>query len=400
MYANLLRRVSKPRNTRRTKRTLGFDNLEGRQLLSLGAEFPINSITSAAESSPVTASSSNGSSIAVWTHSFGTGIDLQAQRFNSQGSNVGRQLFIAGKVGVNMTQPSVAMDAKGDFVVSWTQSPGAAGSDVFAQKFNANGVAINGVVPVGVGTFAESQPSVAMDANGDFVVVYTRGTINTTPNVFAKVYNVNSQPLSVESVANTANHTDAPSVAMTPGGQFDVAFVDLPSPPLSTVHEVFVDRFAFNGALLSVAPIQPDALPGSGVPNDAPSIAMDNNGNAVIAFQQLDGNNWDIFATRLSATGFVGSPIKIAATSLNEMTPSVALEGNGGTFVVAYTRFFNVNSVNVTEVNASDVVSSTQTAGLLRFSPHVSINGQNKFLLAYVTTLLGKDNIAGRFGLP
>jgi hypothetical protein len=402
MYARLLRGFAPSRPTRRTntKRRLAVENLEGRQLLSLGAEFPINSITSGAEITPVTATSSNGSSVVVWAHSFGTGIDLQAQRFNAQGIKVGSQMFIAGKVGVNMTQPSVAMDAHGDFVVSWTQSPGAGGSDVFAQKIAANGVQVNGIVPVGVGTFAESQPSVAMDAAGDFVVAYTRLTNQTTPNVFAKVYNTNSQLLSVEPVAGTQFRTETPSVAMTPTGQFDVAYDFVPT---GSPSEVFVDRFAFNGTLLQLTPIPPAALPGSGVPNAAPSIAMDNNGNAVVAFQQLDGNNWDIFATRLSAAGSVGNPIKVAATSLNEMTPSVALEGNGGKFVVAYQSF---SSVNVTEVNASDVVVSTQTAGPSRFSPHVSIiNGPNilvgnHFLLTYMTQTppSNSENIAGRLG--
>ena len=389
MYANLLRRLSKPRNTRRTKRTLGFDNLEGRQLLSLGAEFPINSITRATESSPVTASSSNGSSVAVWVHSFGNGSDLQAQRFNAQGFRVGPQMFIAGRVGVTMTQPSVAMDAKGDFVVSWTQSPGNGGnSDVFAQKVNANGIEVNGIVPVGTGTFAESQPSVAMDAEGDFVVAYTRLTNNTTPNVFAKVYNVNSQLLSVTSVGGTKFRTEAPSVAMTPSGQFDVAFEFLPTGAGS---EVFAASYAFNGAQLSLV-----VIAGQSGTDQAPSIAMDNNGNAVIAYQQFDGNNWDIFANRFGASGAVSNPITIAATPRNEMIPSVALEGNGGAFVVAYQSF---SSVNVTEVNAANVVFSTQTAGSSRFFPHVSINGQNKFLLAYMTQTSAGNNITGRFGL-
>jgi len=388
MYANLLRRFSGTRAVRHTKRSLGYDDLEGRQLLSLGAEFPINSITSAAETSPVTASSSNGSSIAVWEHSFGNGSDLQAQRFNAQGAKVGPQLFIAGKVGVNMTQPSVAMDAKGDFVVSWTQSPGSGGTDVFAQKFNPNGVAINGVVPVGVGTFAETQSSVGMDAGGDFVVAYTRNTNNTTPNVFAKVYNTNSQLLSVTPVGGTEFVEDAPSVAMAPNGLFDVAYQFHPNK--STV-DVFASRYGFNGALLGEF-----AIAGGTATVGAPSIAIDNHDNAVIAYQQFDGNNWDIFARRLNSTNSLGGVITVQATPTNEMIPSVALEGNAGAFVVAYQSF---SSVNVTEVNASNAVISTHTAGSSRFFPHVSINGQNKYLLAYTTNAPSGNNIAGRFGL-
>jgi hypothetical protein len=388
MHANLLRRLAKPRNTRRTKRTLGFDNLEVRQLLSLGPEFPINSGTFGSENSPVTASSSNGSSVAVWTNAFHTGVDLQAQRFTALGTKLGPQILVAAKAFVSMTQPSVAMDAHGDFVVAWTQSPGNGGnSDVFAQKFNANGVAINGVVPVGTGTFAESQPSVAMDAAGDFVVAYTRDTNNTTPNVFAKVYNVNSQLLSVTSVGGTKFRTAAPSVAMTPNGQFDVAFEFFST----AATQVFAAQYAFNGAQLSLT-----AIAGLSGPQLGPSIAIDNNGNAVIAYQQLDGNNWDVFASRLGASGSVSNPITIAATPRNEMNPSVALEGNGGAFVVAYQ---SASSVDVTEVSASNRVFSPQTAGSSRFLPHVSINGRNEFLLAYMTQTSFGNNIGGRFGL-
>jgi hypothetical protein len=387
MFTPWTRRLPSHRAPHPTKRRLGFDDLEGRQLLSLGAEFPINSLTRAAETSPVTASSSNGSSIAVWEHSFGTGIDLQAQRFNAQGAKVGPQLFIAGKVGVSMTQPSVAMDAQGDFVVSWTQSPGSGGSDVFAQKFNANGVAINGVVPVGVGTFAETQPSVGMDAAGDFVVAYTRNTNNTTPNVFAKVYNTGSQLLSVTPVGGTEFVEDAPSVAVAPNGLFDVAYQFHPN--TNTV-DVFASRYAFNGALLGEFEIA-----GGGPAVGAPSIAIDNHDNAVVAYQQFDGNNWDIFARRLNSTNTVGGVITVQATSVNEMTPSVALEGNAGAFVVAYQSF---SSVDVTEVNASNVVISTHTAGAGRYSPHVSINGQNEYFVVYMTNTAQGDNIAGRFG--
>jgi hypothetical protein len=389
MHKTLFKRFSADHAVRqtRTKRTLGFDDLEGRQLLSLGAEFPINSITRATEGSPVTASSSNGSSVAVWTHSFGTGIDLQAQRFNAQGLKVGPQMFVAGKVGVNMTQPSVAMDAHGDFVVSWTQSPGSGGSDVFAQKFNANGVAINGVVPVGTGTFAESQSSASMDAAGDFVVAYTRNTNNTTPNVFAKIYNTNSQLLSVTSVGGTEFVEDSPSVSMAPNGLFDVAYQIHPN--TSTV-DVFANRYAFNGALLGEFEIA------GGPPVGAPSISIDIHDNAVVAYQQFDGNNWDIFARRLNSNNTVGGVITVAATPTNEMLPSVALQGNGGAFVVAYQSF---SSAKVTEVNAANHVISTQTAGSSRFFPHVSINGQNKYLLAYMVNNPSDNEIAGRFGL-
>jgi hypothetical protein len=174
---------------------------------------------------------------------------------------------------------------------------------------------------------------------------------------------------------------------MAPNGLFDVAYQFHPN--TSTV-DVFAGRYAFNGALLGEFEIA-----GGGAPVGAPSIAIDNHDNAVVAYQQFDGNNWDVFARRLNNTNTVGGVITVAATPVNEMIPSVALEGNAGAFVVAYQSF---SSVDVTEVNASNVVISTRTAGSSRYSPHVSINGQNEYFVVYMTNTPQGDNIAGRFG--
>jgi hypothetical protein len=201
---------------------------------------------------------------------------------------------------------------------------------------------------------------------------------------------VNSQLLSVTSVGETKFRTAEPSVAMMPNGQFDVAFVSLPPGAAS---QIYLARYAFNGTQISLGPLA-TGLPNLGGGQQAPSIAMDNHGNAVIAYQQLDGNNWDVFASRVDVLNDV-STITIAATPLNELDPSVAL-GTGGAYVVAYQ---SSSSVNVAEVSGSNVVFSTQTAGSSRFIPHVSITPRNEFLLAYMTQTSSGHNIGGRFGL-
>ncbi len=322
----------------------------------------------------------------VWTDFSHGNARIDGQLFNSHGGKVGPILDLASAAGVAEEQPSVAMDAKGNFVVSWTQFFPNGASWILAQKFNAAGETVNGVVPVGVGTFPQSESSVAMDAKGDFVVAYTRETNFTTNNVFAKIYNTNSQLVGVTSVGGTEFVEDLPSVAMTPNGQFDVAFQEHPN---STTTDIATARYTATGGLLGQFAIDNSGLA------ESPSIAIDNHGNAVIAYQQLDGNNWDVEARRLSSTGNLSGTITVQATAANETVPSVALEGNAGAFVVAYDS--NVN-VNVTEVNASNVVISTRNAGPLRFSPRVSINAQNKFLLAYEVDIAPTLSIAGRFG--
>ncbi len=410
MFARIFGRPTAFHTSRRIKRNPAVETLEGRQLMSLGPEFLVSVPTPAAQVQSANASSTNGSSVVVWTDFSHGDAQISGQLFNSRGGKVGRVMDLASAAGLNEEQPSVAMDAHGDFVVSWTQFFPNGHSDVLAQKFNAAGATVGGVVPVAVGTFAQTNSSVAMDAKGDFVVSYTRDTNNTNPNIFAKLYNTNDQLQNVVTVAGGLVDANLSSVAMSPDGRFDVAYQLQLS---NTQVVVLASRYTASGGVL------PGLFEASGTLNVSPKIAMDNQGNAVIAYQTWNGirlsgdlgdprqdfllGNWGIAADRLSNTGVVGNEINVASTFANEDTsPSVALEGNAGAFVVAYDSDAIGNlaaGVKVSEVNSSNVVIDTFSAGQSRFAPAVSINARNEFLVTY-NGIAGNDSfIAGRRGL-
>src|ERR1700681_2169761 len=70
--------------------------------------------------------------------------------------------------------PAVAMDFRGDFVVAW-QSYGQDRSRhrTFAQRFAANGAPQGSELPVNTTvTSFQGFPQIAMDATGDFVIVW------------------------------------------------------------------------------------------------------------------------------------------------------------------------------------------------------------------------------------
>jgi hypothetical protein len=388
MFPLMFRRPPALRNARRTKRNPAVETLEGRQLMSLGPEFGINTTTRAAQIGSDNASSSNGTSVVVWTDYSNGDADIRAQRLNSQGGKLGAELIIAGKVGVNEFDPAVAMDAQGDFVVSWTQDHASGGTDVLAHKFNVTGVPVGGTVQVGVGTFAESESNVAMDARGDFVVSYTRNTNNNNPDVFAKRYDVNSQLLGVITVGGTSLAERQSSIAMSPDGRFDIAYQYQFS---NTDYDVIASRYTAAGGL-----IEQSAIASSSALEEAPSIAMDNQGNAVIAYQKFVGSDWDIKARRFSGTGVLSGEINVQSTTANETSPSVALQGNAGAFVVAYD---SGTGVNVSAVNSSNTVIATLSAGQTRYGPAISINAQNQFLVTYTADTSTDSNIVGRRGL-
>jgi hypothetical protein len=381
--------TSRPTHAKRRRPSL--EALEGRQLMSLGSEFfsPINTTTRNAQAESDNASSANGTSVVVWKDAFSaTDHDIRAQRLDAFGNKLGPEIVVSFS-GLDEDSPAVAMDSRGDFVVTWRQIQNGGDTNVVARRFNSAGAPVGDVVQVGAGTFKEHDPDVAMDSAGNFVVAYVRDTNNNNPDVFAKRYNVNNQLLTVVSVATTPKAETHPSIAMAPDGRFDVAWEDAFS---STDRDIRLNRYGASGNLLGS-----NIISFSSSDDSSPSVAMDNSANAVVAWQRAGSGGGDIKARRVSASGFLGAEINIASTEANERNFSVALKRGGGGFVVAYdSSFLLVTSVKVAEVSASNAVT-TRDSGV-RFTPAVSINASDDYLLTY-TAADGSDlNIRGRRG--
>ncbi|MGL5094775.1 MAG: Ig domain-containing protein, partial [Planctomycetia bacterium] len=104
--------------------------------------------------------------------------------------------------------PSVAMDANGDFVIACI-SGGQDGSfsGVYAQLYNAAGVPQEGEFLVNTFTTdSQSRPSVAMDADGDFVVAWgSYGQDGSGSGVYAQRYFENTAPTLADPGARTVN---------------------------------------------------------------------------------------------------------------------------------------------------------------------------------------------------
>ncbi len=101
---------------------------------------------------------------------------VYAQRYNAAGDVQGLEFRVNTTTKNNQRHSTVAMDAAGDFVVTWTSFGQAGDSNygVYAQRYNAAGVAQGGEFRVNTYTTGDQNNStVAMDAAGDFVVTWT-----------------------------------------------------------------------------------------------------------------------------------------------------------------------------------------------------------------------------------
>src|SRR5688572_8274596 len=104
--------------------------LERRVLLSLspaGGEFPVNTFTTNAQTIPAVAADADGDFVVAWQSEGqdGNGPGIYAQRFDAGGGPRGAEFLVNDTAFAgSQFRPAVAMDADGDFVITWDGSGG------------------------------------------------------------------------------------------------------------------------------------------------------------------------------------------------------------------------------------------------------------------------------------
>src|SRR4051794_18134776 len=287
-------RPSKPSSRAHDRRRRpAVESLEGRELMSLGAEFigPVNATARNGQFESDNASSAGGASVVVWTDTFSSSDrDIRAQRYNSFGTKTGPEIVVSSSP-LDEGSPAVAMDGQGRFVVTWVERLASGDTNVVARQYDPAGNTTGNQIPVGAGTFRESDPDVAMDLSGNFVVSYTRDTNNNNPDVFAKRYNSSGQLLNVLDVAVSSRAENHSSVAMAPDGRISVAWESAFS---SADHDIKLSRYTAPGGFIDLTGVASGSL------NDvSPSVSMDNSGNGVVAWETV-GN---VMARRFNSIG-------------------------------------------------------------------------------------------------
>lgn len=381
----------------------GLEALEGRQLLSLGNEFLVNTTTRNTQYHSDSASAANsGLSVVVWEDEFNsTDHDIRAQMYNADGSKRGPEIVVDFD-GDMASHPAAAMDAAGDWVVTWEKDSPTVQSDVWAQRYSSSGAKLGSRIDVSDDFFYnDSDPDVAMDNAGNFVISYTLELSSSNEDVVAQLRDSSSGDLlEFYQFGDVDVRETKSSVAMNPNGnEFAIAYQSHVNG--SAEEDVHLRWYTTAGSQLGYYYIAHTSARELN-----PSVAMDNAGNAVVAYQKLVGNDYDIKARRVSRTGIQGDEINIRNTFAQEVSPTVALSRTGGAFVVAYNSDLlsipGNRTVEVAEVTAANqVVAIHNLPGFPNNGDAaLSIDADGDFLLSYTGGIgSGSDaNIFARRG--
>jgi hypothetical protein len=271
-------------------------------------------------------------------------------------------------------------------------------SNVMAARYDNRGARVGGIFTVAATTKPEHDPDVAMDAAGNFVISYTLDYSATDQDILAKRY-LASGTLAVSiSVAASRKNESHSSIAAAPDGRFDIAYQYAYSP---TDDDIYLRRYSASGTVLDSAATH---IAASGYREQSPSVSMDNSGNAVVAYSKYAGSTSYIKARRVNgSTGGTSAEIDIgldnAGGTVSE--PVVALSRSGGPFVVAWTDFtrFAGALIDVEEISSSNMVTTSSTINSGPFKPAISIGRYGAYLLSYTKYVGGDlDDIHARRG--
>jgi hypothetical protein len=313
--------------------------LERRMLLAAGAEFQVNTYTSSNQYSTSVAMDPTGNFVVAWiSPQDGSGYGVYAQRFNAAGVPQGPEFAVNSYTTGAQGSPSVAMDSHGNFVIVWDSAQDGSVLGVYGQRFGATGVPLGSEFRVNTfTTSAQRWPKVAMNALGDFVVTWTsNGQEGSSYGVYARRYNAAGTVLSGEFLVNTytTSFQQLSSIAMDTSGDFVIAWHSFGQDGSGT--GIYARRYDSAGSPQG-GEFRANTHTTGG--QALPSLAMDGGGDFVIAWecQEQDGSSFGVYAQRYNALGVAqgGEFLANTRTADSQRYASVAMDGDGD-FLVSW----------------------------------------------------------------
>jgi len=289
------------------------------------------------------------------------------------------------------SQQAVALDAAGNFVVVWSSQNQDGNRDgVYARRFAANGTPLTGEVLVNTTTAgAQNQARVASDTAGNFVVTWTSdGQDGNQTGVYARRFAANGTALTGEIAVNTTT-TGAQAnsvIGMNRStGAFVVAWQGQGSGDSAGI---FFRRFSANGGAIDATELGANTADAGNEQN--PAVAMDSTGAFVIAF---DVNNHTYFQ-RFNAGGIAQGGLTQVDTPLSSNGGAAIAMDAAGNFTIVYRensalvpgvwgRGFNADGTQSYFFFYVDSGDAT--------SPSIAMADDGRFIVTYEKT--GSDNL-------
>ncbi len=309
----------------------------------LSEEFQINIETSGNQKEASVAMDAAGNFVVTW---HGPGIieedkeDIFARRFDPNGQPLGSEFRVNSYTNDRQLYPGVAMDNDGSFVIVWESMniPEQDKKAICGQLYDSNGAKFGPEFVINEEASDSRYPDVAMETEGNFAIVWMRD--KSSNSIIGRLYNADgtakTEPFEVSTIRFSS--VTRPSIAMDKNGNFVVAWDG--DPNLAGLDDIHARRYGFDGTAIGEQFIVNTTIEG---PQQNPQVAMNNRGRFIIVWDSKidpDINERDIFAQRYDSSGGpLGDEFQVNTYMADDQKrPSVAMTENRK-FVMAWQSY-------------------------------------------------------------
>ncbi len=376
-----------------------------------------NTYTVSDQQRPAVAADGHGRAVVAWESlgQDGSHLGVFAQRY-VDGVAAGSEFQVNSYSVSRQNFPAAAMDGAGNFVIAWRSSlQGSPGGTIFAQRYSADGARQGGEFQVGPDNSArdsQSEPQVAMNARGDLVIAWSNREVGAVAEALGQ-NNLEDRWLEVRTYApdgtprtspmrTTVIATDqyprAPRVSMDADGNFVLVWASA-----GDATQLRAQHFDLNATALSPAYTVNEVA--EGVDVDLATVAMNADGQFAVAWEghTFGYEPLGLYLQRYSGPQTpLGSPIVVAppGSGLIErnamtLTPTgavlLAAQGNGQA------------RIGIQTAAGATLREIARLGGNQAMFPAVALTGERRAIVAWQVLgegVNGRDIQVGEFSLP
>ena len=251
---------------------------------------------------PTMAVDQNNTTVIVWyyvnTQVFcGDNGTIYARSYDASGNPLGSEFFVNQDTGCDSSwYPALAVDSLGRWIIAWQdfRDYGTNYYDIYARRFDSTGspLAADFRVDQAAGAVDALFPAVATDASNNFIITW-EDRRNGDADIYVRCYDSNANPLNVNIRVDVDWGTAeslSPSIAIQPDGSFLIVWTDY----RSGNSDIFVRRFQNCYTPLG-GNFRLDQGPGEASAED-PSLVVAPSGVFLFAWSDNRNGAWDIYA--------------------------------------------------------------------------------------------------------
>ena len=312
--------------------------------------------SSAAEFGSTMVPDGAGGAIVAWTDSRNGNLDIFAQHLAADGTVAGG--WPAGGLAIctsanDQSVPAAVADGSGGAIITWADARSGTNRDVYAVRVTGGGTFPGGWPVNGrqllSDTHDEFTPVVTSDGSGGAIVAWGyQFTPGTDIDIYGARVDASGTVIWAHSLYGPLGIQDRPAIVSDGAGGAIVTYEN----SASGNYNIEAMRYNAFGNTVWGSTFAPQVPVSTAAGDQAnPIIVADGAGGALMAWTDLRGGSYDIYAQRITAAGTPapgwltdGNPVCTAAVTQNQ--PAILADGAGGA-IIAWSDIRNLSDYDI-----------------------------------------------------